>query len=362
MKPNTDKNPKNYSAKVTKGVKTTRIDTVLVELFPDLSRGKIRKFIDDGNVFLNKKRIWIAKYEVALGDFVEINLENGDASRYEFNLKNIMFENQNFLVVNKPAGLLVEDSKKAYPLFKAIKRLDPGYESQDFYAVNRLDKETSGLVIVAKNQFAQNDLNKLTADKKMSKTYQALVINVPKKLIGHIDSNIGQNSGHVAYGPKKPSKFESGKTALTAYKVLAVLRKGAAAIMAIEPKTGRSHQIRIHLASIGCPILGDKIYGSKYKANPFYQIPNRQMLHCSQIVFELYGVPYNFHSPAPSDFNQLSKFIKGSNVEPVKVPSRLKKLQKGPAVKTKLRVSKRRKPGETAMRNKIFGNKTKQGK
>jgi 23S rRNA pseudouridine1911/1915/1917 synthase len=350
---------KLYSTKVPKPLDKTRIDMVLVNLFRDLSRGQIRKYIDEGNVFLNKKRIWIAKYEVATGDTVEINLENGDKSRYEFNLKNILFENENFLVLNKPAGMMVEDSKKNFPIFKALKKLDQNYENQEFLAINRLDKETSGLMLVAKSLNVQAELLSLWANKKIQKTYQALVMNVPKKLIGVIDTNIGQNSGHVAYGPKKPSRFEGGKTALTNFKVLTVLKKGAASILAVEPKTGRSHQIRIHLASIGCPILGDKIYGSKYKANPFYQIPNRQMLHASQLIFELYGTAYNFHAPAPSDFNQLSKFIKNSNIEiKSKVPSKIKR---GPAVKTKLRVSKRRKPGETAMRDKIFSGKVKKG-
>ncbi len=350
--------PKLYSTKVPKPLDKTRIDIALVNLFGDLSRGKIRKYIDDGNVFLNKKRIWIAKYEVAAGDLVEINLEQGDKSKYEFNQKNVLYEDENFLVLNKPAGILVEDSKKNFPIFKALKRLNQNYEQQEFFAVNKLDKETSGLMLVAKRLEIQAELLSLWTNKKIEKTYQALVLNVPKKLIGKIDSNIGQNSGHVAYGPKKESKFEGGKSALTNYKVLAVLNKGAASIVSIEPKTGRSHQIRIHLASIGCPILGDRIYGSKYKANNLFLTANRQMLHASQLIFELYGVKYNFHAPAPTDFNQTSKFLKSAKTGE-KIPVSRRKL--APAKKDKLRPSKRRKQGETAMRDKIFSNKTKRG-
>ncbi len=350
--------PKLYSTKVPKPLDKARIDIVLVNLFQDISRGKIRKFIDDGNVFLNKKRIWIAKYEVATGDLIEINLEQGDKSKYEFNQKNVLYDDENFLVLNKPAGVLVEDSKKNFPIFKILKKLNQNYEQQEFFAVNRLDKETSGLMLVAKRLDVQADLLSLWANKKIEKIYQALVLNVPKKLIGNINTNIGQNSGHVAFGPKKESKFEGGKTALTSYKVLAVLNKGAASIMSIEPKTGRSHQIRIHLASIGCPILGDKIYGSKYKANSFFLTANRQMLHASQLIFELYGVKYNFHAPAPTDFNQTTKFLKSAKTD-TKIPVSKRKIAQ--PKKDKLRPTKRRKQGETAMRDKIFSNKIKRG-
>jgi 23S rRNA pseudouridine1911/1915/1917 synthase len=299
-----------------------RVDIVLVKLF-ELSRAKVRQYIDSGMVFLNKKRIWIAKYAVSKGDLLEVNTDNGDKKVVEFDHKNIMFENENFLIVNKPAGMVVEDTNHKYPIFDAIRSLTaktklkvttkPSLENlspgEEFFIVHRIDKETSGLLIIAKNFNTQKELIKLWSDKKVQKFYQCLTFGVPRKLQGNINSNIGQHGERNQYATGK-SEGMGGKTALTNYKVNAVLNKGMASIINCEPKTGRSHQIRVHLASIDCPLLGDKIYSNKYKLSPIFTIANRQMLHASQLIFELYGVKYNFHAPVPSDFNQLVKYIK----------------------------------------------------
>jgi 23S rRNA-/tRNA-specific pseudouridylate synthase len=129
-----------------------------------------------------------------------------------------------------------------------------------------------------------------------------------------INTNIGQHAGRNQYGTDK-LKNEGGKSALTAYKVNAVLAKGQASIITCQPKTGRSHQIRVHLSSIDCPILGDKIYSNKFKYSQLFQIAGRQMLHASQLKFEIWGQEYNLHAPAPADFNQMAKYIKNLPVE-----------------------------------------------
>ena len=300
-----------FSAYITKPMSGERVDIALVNLFDQFSRRQIRQYIDSGMVFLNKKRIWIAKYVIETGDLLEINTVLGDKQKVEFDAKNILFENDNFLIVNKPAGMIVEDSKHNYPIFKAIKALSVEPSDEELFIVHRIDKETSGLIIIAKKEAVQRDLVELWSAKKVQKIYQCICLNVPSKMQGSIDSNIGQHAGRNQYGINK-RREEGGKTALTLFKVNAVLQKGIACIFSCEPKTGRSHQIRVHLASLDCPILGDKIYGSKFKMNPLYMIANRQMLHASQLIFELYGAKYNFHAPVPSDFNQMVKYIKTS--------------------------------------------------
>lgn len=305
--------PNLLSAVVPKDMDSERVDIVATKLFPELNRTKLRGLIDGGMVFLNKKRIWIAKYAVKTKDILEINSQNGDKQRAEFTAKNILFENDYFLIINKPPGIAVEDAKHNFPIFKLINALIPSEPDENFYVVHRLDKDTSGLLIVAKTPRVQQDMVALWSQKKVQKMYQAVCFGVPKKLQGTINSNIGQHAGRNQYGTSK-KREEGGKTALTNYKVNMVLQKGQACIMGIEPKTGRSHQIRVHLASIDCPILGDKIYGSKFKLHMLYQIANRQMLHASQLIFELYGSKYNFHATVPSDFNQLIKFIKTSKL------------------------------------------------
>jgi 23S rRNA pseudouridine1911/1915/1917 synthase len=351
-------------------------------MFPEFTRLKVREYIDAGMVFLNKKRIWIAKYKVQTGDLMEVNTENGDNQKTEFSTKNIIFENSDFLIVNKPAGMIMEDIHHNFPILDAIRKLtnpdnlptikpktskpqsdldiqkevEANLEEQ-LFIVHKIDKETSGLVIIAKRKVVQDDLMYLWSEKKIQKIYQVLCLNKPLKMQGHINTNVGQHVGRAKYGILD-KKEELGKTALTYYKVNALIQKNMACIMSVEPKTGRSHQIRVHLASIDCPIIGDKIYGTKFKANPLYQISNRQMLHASQLVFELYGNKYNFHAPVPSDFNQIIKFIKTSKPkeeirEPkVKLKADPKRIKKNP--------TKRRKQGETAMRNKtMFTNKSK---
>ena len=365
--------PKLFSTTIPKSLNGERIDITLVKVFPEFSRAQIRKYIDEGMVFLNKKRIWIAKYVVNTNDLLEVNTENGDNKKVQFDSKNILFENDNFLIVNKPAGMVVEDVNHNFPLFQAIKSLDTNNAEQDFFAVHRIDKETSGLLIVAKSVQSQQDLVEKWSQKKVQKTYQCLCFGVPPKLVGSINTNIGQHAGKNQYGINK-KHGEGGKTALTAYKVNAVLQKGMASIVSCEPKSGRSHQIRIHLSSIDCPIIGDKIYSNKFKLHFLYQIANRQMLHASQLIFELYGNKYNFHAPVPSDFNQMAKYIKTAKnltsetktYSPVlsKKPSGKNEAEKANFIKqttktTKLRPSNRRSPAVKVMKKAIFEGKKK---
>lgn len=304
-----DKNKKIWSIPVPKNMPEERVDLALVKLFPEFNRTMVRKYIDAGMVFINKKRIWIAKYLVKAGELLEVNTEQGDLERQNLEVSNILFENDDFLVINKPAGIVVEDSKKNHPILKALKKLDPKYEDQPFYIAHRIDRETSGLLIIAKNEATQQKLVEMFVNKLVQKTYQCLCINTPQKFQGVINTNIGQHTGIRKNGiDAMPSN--GGKSALTVYKVNTTLAGGQASIITCQPKTGRSHQIRVHLSSIDCPILGDKIYSNKFKHSQLFQIANRQMMHASQLKFEIWNKEYNFHAPVPADFNQMIKFIK----------------------------------------------------
>ena len=304
---------KIWSIVVPKNLPEQRVDLAIVKLFPHFKRTELRKYLDTGMVFINKKRIWIAKYLVKANELLEINTELGDGAKTRMDLNNIIFENENFMIVNKPAGISVEDVNHKYPLFNIVKKLDPQYAEIDLYPVHRIDKETSGIVIIAKNEQTQQELIEMWSKKLVSKMYQCIVLNVPRKLTGTIDTNIGQHAGRNQYGTDK-RREEGGKTALTLYKVNAVLARGLASIVTCQPKTGRSHQLRVHLSSIDCPIMGDKIYSNKFKNNQLFQIANRQMLHASQLKFTLFKQEYNFHAPVPPDFNQMVKYIKGIKV------------------------------------------------
>jgi RluA family pseudouridine synthase len=353
---------KLYSKSVPKNLNDQRIDLALVSLFPDFTRSKLRWHIDNGTIFLNKKRIWIAKYQVKAGDLLEINDSQGDKKVIEWTDKNIIFENERFIVVNKPAGMVVEDTNHNYPILKAISEISNNFV-ENLRIVHRLDKETSGLILIAKSEYAQQALIKMWSEQKVEKTYQCICLNVPTKMQGSINMNIGQHAARNQYATNK--KFsEGGKTALTLFKVIAVLQKGLACLISCQPKTGRSHQIRVHLSSLDCPIVGDKIYGSKYRNHPLYMLAHRQMLHASQLIFEYEDQKYNFHAPAPTDFNQMAKYIKTSpelKEKQVELSNKKaeKKREQRVGIKIKSKTSKRRTLAEKANRNAIFGGNKK---
>jgi len=212
----------------------------------------------------------------------------------------IIFENKFFLVINKPAGLLVHKSKiKGSELSKEktlvdwllvryprIKNVGDDQENRPGI-VHRLDKDTSGVMLVPKTQDYFLYLKKLFQEHKVKKTYLAIVYGVPKKGEGVISKPIGIKDGTTK---RSVHSIKMAKTAETYYKILKTidfLQRSSASLLEVKPATGRTHQIRIHLASIGHPILGDSLYGNKLSTALSKQLSiSRQMLHASSIEFE----------------------------------------------------------------------------
>jgi 23S rRNA pseudouridine1911/1915/1917 synthase len=229
----------------------------------------------------------------------------------------IIFENKDFLVINKPAGLMVHgvrvrrarpiDAARAmtptlvdwlrsrYPEIGGVGD-DPGLRPG---IVHRLDKATSGVMIVAKTQSSFELLKRLFQEHQMEKTYFALVFGVPKKEQGIIDSPIG-----IKRGSLKRSIYATkmAKPAVTEYSVVKKItgsEKEEYALLKVNPKTGRTHQIRVHLASIGHPIVGDAMYGKKIQP-PFAR---RLMLHAASLEFSNgAGSRFVFEAPLPPGF------------------------------------------------------------
>ncbi|MEK7555601.1 MAG: RluA family pseudouridine synthase [Patescibacteria group bacterium] len=210
-------------------------------------------------------------------------------------LPKIIYEDKNFLAVNKPAGLLVHPAGnpkfkilnpkqftladwlvKKYPEIKTVgdePKIRPGI-------VHRLDKDTSGVILIARNQDYFNYLKKLFQERKIKKTYLALVWGKLEPKTGIIKKPISLKTGTI-----KRTVWKGGltKEAITEYKVKKYFKKDGQDFSFVEvfPKTGRTHQIRIHLASIGHPIVGDALYG--HKENPFGLA--RQFLHAESVEF-----------------------------------------------------------------------------
>jgi len=224
----------------------------------------------------------------------------------------LIFENNDFLVVNKPAGLMVHGAKvnparridearaaeptlvdwliARYPGVRTVgdePTLRPGI-------VHRLDKATSGVMVIAKTQTSFEYLKKLFQEHRMEKTYFALVFGIPPKDHGVIDAPIGIKNGSLK---RSVHATKMAKPAVTEYSV--VKKFDLFSLLKVNPKTGRTHQIRVHLASIGHPIVGDPMYGKKMLP----AFAHRLMLHAGAIAFsDDKGNRFVFEAPFPPDF------------------------------------------------------------
>ena len=222
----------------------------------------------------------------------------------------LIYETKDFLILNKPAGLLVHSDEahkepslvdwllENYPEIKGVGD-EPNFRPG---LVHRLDKETSGILLVTKNQVSFDYYKNLFKEHHFTKIYLALTEGLPKDFSGFIDLPIGLKSGtvkrtiHTTHGNVKMVK-----SAKTKYNVLKTFQDKFALIEVI-PETGRTHQIRVHLAAINCPIVGDSLYGKK---KPSIKFP-RQFLHASSLEFtDQAGSRLKFEAPLPEDLSGL---------------------------------------------------------
>ena len=253
---------------------TGRIDVVLSNMLEE-SRSKIQRKIKDGKVLVNNKEI-SCNYQVAKGDIIELFKEEVTSNLEKNKIPlDIVFEDENLLIINKQSGLVVHPAPGHmndtlvnallvdYPLTDDLLR--PGI-------VHRLDKDTSGLMLVAKNEETKEALSLMLKKKEVKRTYLALVEGVIKPARGTIDAPIGRD-------PKDRLKMKviaGGKEAVTHFKVLK--RYQNKTLIECQLDTGRTHQIRVHLAYINHPVVNDPVYGHSKKTTDF-----GQMLHSYKI-------------------------------------------------------------------------------
>lgn len=225
----------------------------------------------------------------------------------------VVYEGEDFLVVDKPAGVSVHGGPNVkgqtvtdwllqhYPEVKRVGD-DPAERPG---IVHRLDKDTSGVMVVARNQKAFEDLKQLFKERKVVKKYLALVLGAPKKKSGTIDAPIGR----MISNPLKRGVGEQARgtrSAVTHYRVLE--RLGDFSLIEAAPKTGRMHQIRVHLASIGCPVAGDKTYGGKKAALAGLE---RQFLHAFSLSFSYpEGRRWHFEASLPDSLKNVLKHLR----------------------------------------------------
>lgn len=283
-----------------------RIDRFLADKFKDLSRSFIKKLIEEGKIKVNGRAIE-PSYKVKAEDEIEIE-ELSKPQRapqpQDIPLK-IIYEDDDILIVDKPAGMAVhpapgcEDNTVVNALLSRYREL-PSLSPERPGIIHRLDKDTSGLMIIAKSPLAFNKLAKDFAERKIEKRYLALLIgNLPLDE-GRIELPIGRDP----FDRKKMKVTLGGKEALTKFKVLK--RYDGFTLVDVEIKTGRTHQIRVHFSYQGYPIAGDEIYG-KGKISGL----ERQFLHAYRLSFKHPRTEekLSFTSPLPEDLRRFLRFL-----------------------------------------------------
>ncbi|MCI6899384.1 MAG: RluA family pseudouridine synthase [Bacilli bacterium] len=257
----------------------TRIDSYLATKL-DISRSKIQKLIKEGKVLVNDKLI-SANYLVKLNDQIQVN----DELNYEISVEpeniplDIVYEDDDLLVINKASGMVVHPAPGHYTntLVNALlyrfnitsgDKMRPGI-------VHRLDKDTSGLMLVAKNEETHEKLSKMIGNKEVERRYLAITTGVIKTDTGTIDAPIGRDQRNRL---KMQVTDVNAKEAITHFKVLK--RYKANTLIECILETGRTHQIRVHLAYINYPIVNDPLYGKEKNCTEF-----GQMLHSKSIRF-----------------------------------------------------------------------------
>jgi 23S rRNA pseudouridine1911/1915/1917 synthase len=284
-----------------------RLDTFVAASCPELSRTHARRLIDEGFIKVNGK-IFRASHKLSTGDSVKIIVPPEPPSTLspEGIPLDIIYEDDELLVIDKPAGLAVHPAPghPGHTLVNAVLAYLPGLAEGDDTLrpgiVHRLDKDTSGLILVAKNRVAQANLSAQFKSRTVNKSYLVLVRGKLTPQNGVIEAAIGRD-------PKNRQRMavvSMGREARTAYHVVKYI--GDYTLLEIRPETGRTHQIRVHLAAIGFPVIGDDTYGVK---NPNL---SRQFLHASRLSFKLpsTGKYVEFESPLPPDLSRALENIR----------------------------------------------------
>ena len=289
-----------------------RLDKYLVSCLPEFSRARVQGLILDGFVTVNGVTAKKAGQMLEDGFDIEVRIPPPVPSGLipEDIPLDIVYENDDLIVVNKPAGMVVHPAAGHYSgtLVNAVLGYDPDMEGiggeERPGLVHRLDKETSGLIILAKNERAHNWLQDQFRLRKVEKTYLALVDGKPPTPSGRVEAPIGRDPSHR----KKMAIVQPGKgrEAVSEYKTIEAFKHHT--LLEFHPHTGRTHQIRLHCQFLGCPIVGDSVYG---KHTPTLTI-DRHFLHAFRLKIILPGEeqPHTFEAELPEELKLVLEEVK----------------------------------------------------
>ncbi len=317
---------KRFSTTVTKGSEGRRLDQFLSEANLNLSRSQAKNLIEKHLILLNQKPAKPSAH-VRNGDIVSGSLPEPEPPSLQAEPLplTILYEDSSLIVVDKPPGMVVHPAygNPSGTLVNALL-----YHCKDLAGINgvlrpgivhRLDKDTSGVMVVAKDDEAFHDLTKQFKNRTVKKVYSAIVYGRMSQEEGLIDSAVGR---HPTQRKRMSTRTKRGREAITRWRKLEEF--DGSTLLEILPQTGRTHQIRVHLSSFGHPVLGDPLYGRKTRAGAIrdpvlkecLRRMNRQALHARQLEFThpRTGESVRFVSPIPQDMKELLECLRSQKM------------------------------------------------
>lgn len=300
-----------------------RLDQTLAELFPEYSRSRLKTWIEADLVKLNDRITNIPREKVLGGEKIEITVEVEDETRFEpENIPlNIMYEDDDIIVINKPKDLVVHPgagNPNGTVLNALLYHYPPIAEVPRAGIVHRLDKDTTGLMVVAKTIPAQTKLVRDLQKRKITREYEAVASGIMTKG-GTVDQPMARHATKRTLMAVHPM----GKPAITHYRIMENYRNYTRLRLRLE--TGRTHQIRVHMAHIAHPLLGDQTYGGrprppKNASEDFMEVLRnfkRQALHAVmlRLAHPITGEMMEWYAPLPDDFVELLNALKADYLE-----------------------------------------------
>lgn len=289
-----------------------RLDVFLTACLPEFSRSRIQGLIKNGFVKVEAETVTKAGRDLAGGEQIEIRIPPPVPSGLvaEDIPLDIVFENEDLVMVNKPAGMVVHPSPGHYSgtLVHAALGYIPELEGiggeERPGIVHRLDKDTSGLIVIAKNERAHRWLQEQFKSRNVEKIYLALVDGKPPTPAGRVEAPIGRNTTHRKLMAVVP--LDKGREAVSEYRTLESFP--AHTLLEVHPLTGRTHQIRVHMAFLGCPVAADMVYG---KRKPTVEL-DRHFLHAHKLKIVLPGERQarNFEASLPQDLQVVLEHLR----------------------------------------------------
>ena len=315
----------SFSIQVSEKEEGRRLDQFLSETDLNLSRSQVKKLIDKGAILLNQRHTKPSAH-LKLDDIVSGTLPRPEplSLKPEPLPLTIIYEDDSVIVIDKPSGMVVHPAygNPSGTLVNALL-----YHCKDLTGINgflrpgivhRLDKDTSGVMVVAKNDPAYHHLTKQFKNRTIEKTYLAIAYGKFYQEEGLIDSAIGR---HPSQRKRMSTRTKRGRKAITRWKVAE--RLDGFTLLEIFPQTGRTHQVRVHLSSMGHPLLGDPLYGRKGRPGTIHdpvlkkcvERMNRQALHAHKLGFIHPGTgeKVEFIAPLPDDMREILGWLRSQN-------------------------------------------------